>query len=204
MRLFQRLSATICPTRCHFTKATKVLFSSRYLLYTNTALSTVVSVAGDLIQQNYQRIQNDNSRIWSSERTVKIAAVGLAFGPSVHYWYIGLEKLVPGKTLRAIMIKVCMDQFIFSPYSISMFLIIIGIIEGQGFDLLKNQFKKTAGLMFMTDMSIWTPAQLVNFYFVPIKYRVLYDNCVSLLADTLYSYLRFDHDKYDLEDNDEQ
>ncbi|KAH9515739.1 hypothetical protein Btru_011879 [Bulinus truncatus] len=177
-----------------FSKLSKVqtLFSGRYLLYTNTGLSVFTSVGGDLIQQNYQRIKNDETRTWSHERSTKMAIVGLIFGPTVHFWYLTLDKLLPGNSTRAVILKICLDQFVFSPFNIAVFLIVIGFIEQQGVELLKVEFKKTGVLMFMTDMVIWTPAQAVNFYFVPTRYRVLYDNTVSLLSGALYSYLRFE------------
>ncbi|KAH9515732.1 hypothetical protein Btru_011851 [Bulinus truncatus] len=177
----------------HFQKS-QALFSRRMLLYTNTGLCVITSATSDVIQQNYQRLFNDENRHWNPKRTGKMAATGLAFGPSIHYWYLFLEKLLPGCTTKAFVLKICMDQFIFSPFCITAFLLIVGLLEKQGTELLKEEFTETGVLMFLTDCVIWTPAQAVNFYFIPTKYRVLYDNSISLMVDTFYSYLRFERE----------
>lgn len=41
------------------------------------------------------------------------------------------------------------------------------------------------------DCSIWPIVQLINFYFIPTVYRLLYVNFVSLLWNALLSYLMF-------------
>ncbi|KAK0061784.1 mpv17-like protein 2 [Biomphalaria pfeifferi] len=171
----------------------KSLFSRRFLLYTNTSFGIITAVTGDLIQQNYQRLMNDENRRWDPKRSGKMATAGLIFGPCIHFWYIFLEKVLPGRSVNALIIKICLDQFLFSPFCISIFLTVVGLLERQGLDLLKEEFRETGVLMFLTDMVIWTPAQAINFYFVPTKYRVLYDNSVSLVVDVFYSYLRFEH-----------
>ncbi|XP_059158767.1 mpv17-like protein 2 isoform X2 [Physella acuta] len=130
----------------------KYLFSKECLLYTNTALSCTTSVLGDLMQQNYQRLKNDNTRTWSPTRTLKMAITGLVFGPTVHYWYIFLNNKFPGRSTKAIVQKVLLDQFIFSPVCVTIFLVTVGICEGRSLDQLKNDFKDTGTLMFCTDL----------------------------------------------------
>ena len=88
--------------------------------------------------------------------------------------------------------QVALDQLAFTPVYITMFLVTIGVLEGQGWMQMKEEFKDTGVSMFVSDLVVWTPAQTVNFYFVPARFRVLFDNCVSLAMDTWYSYLRFD------------
>ena len=37
-------------------------------------------------------------------------AVGLSQGPPHHYWYVWLDKLIPRKDLRAVLLKILLDQ----------------------------------------------------------------------------------------------
>ena len=44
--------------------------------------------------------------------------------------------------------------------------------------------------LWLSEWFIWPPAQFVNFYFLPTKYRVVYDNLVSLFYDWYTSHLK--------------
>ena len=85
-----------------------------------------------------------------------------------------------------------MDQLVLSPIYVTMFLVTIGVLEGQGWNMMKEEFKDTGVSMIISDVMVWTPAQTFNFYFVPTRFRVLFDNCISFAMDMWYSYLRFD------------
>ena len=48
--------------------------------------------------------------------------------------------------------------------------------------------------LFTAEALIWPPAQYVNFLFLPTRFRVLYDNTVSLGFDCYYSYVKHKKD----------
>ena len=57
----------------------------------------------------------------------------------------------------------------------------------------RPQIKDTKELgtqLWLSEWFIWPPAQFVNFYFLPTKYRVVYDNLVSLFYDWYTSHLK--------------
>ncbi|KAK6185569.1 hypothetical protein SNE40_007774 [Patella caerulea] len=45
--------------------------------------------------------------------------------------------------------------------------------------------------IYTMEWLIWPPAQLINFMFLPTKFRVLYDNIISLGFDTYYSNVKY-------------
>lgn len=43
-----------------------------------------------------------------------------------------------------------------------------------------DEIKDKALRLYTAEWVIWPPAQVINFYVLPTKYRVLYDNSISL------------------------
>ena len=178
----------------------RTLFSSKYLLLTNTTITIGLSGTGDLLQQNYEMFRKRQS-VWDRTRTRNICLSGSVVGPTCHFWYKLLDRVFPGKTIKIVCKKVLVDQVIFSPINISMFLIIMGIVESASMKSVLKDLREKGLQLLKAEWIVWPPAQMVNFMFVSPKYRVLYDNSVSLGFDYYYSYVKFhDSDSDDEED----
>ena len=44
--------------------------------------------------------------------------------------------------------------------------------------------------LYVAEWVLWPPAQFINFYYLPTRYRVVYDNAISLIYDTYASYIQ--------------
>ncbi|XP_060606852.1 mpv17-like protein 2 [Ruditapes philippinarum] len=168
----------------------KKLFSQKYLLYTNTAISVFMSCAGDGLQQNYQIAQKEIA-CWDKRRSRDVAVTGFLIGPFCHYWYILLDWWLPGRSVGIIMKKLLVDQFICSPVAITSFLSVTSYLEGKRGKELKNELIEKGKTLYAAEWIVWPPAQIVNFYFLPTKYRVLFDNSVSFGFDWYFSYVKY-------------
>lgn len=142
------------------------------------------------MQQNYEMFCKRQSS-WDPLRTGKMCTTGLAIGPCCHFWYQFLDRTFPGKALGVVMKKIVLDQIIFSPINISIFLLTLGYLEGSSIKTVGKELKEKGAQLLKAEWIVWPPAQLVNFLFVPPRFRVLYDNTVSLGFDYYYSYVKF-------------
>ena len=61
-----------------------------------------------------------------------------------------------------------------------------------------EEIKHKGLVLYIVEMAVWPPVQIVNFYFLPTRYRVLYDNVVSLFFDMFSSALCNDYDVEDV------
>ena len=83
----------------------------RHLLVINTVSSGGFFVLGDAIQQRLEMTQNLEQR-FDLKRNCRLGVVGLTQGPPTHYWYLHLDKFLPGKSYGVIMKKILVDQMI--------------------------------------------------------------------------------------------
>lgn len=157
-------------------------FSRKYLLATNVGLSVGFSVIGDALQQHIRLIRNFQDD-YDHRRTGKMGLAAVSFGFVCHYWYLWLDRFLPGYTVRTVVKKVVLDQIILSPVMWAVYFASLSLIELSGWQKFKERFWSKGGRLYIAEWIVWPPAQVVNFYFLPTRYRVLYDNVISLAFD---------------------
>lgn len=166
----------------------KLMFR-RYLFVTNVGISFSLSGVGDVLQQNYEILQKERE-VWDSKRTRDMSLTGVPIGVICHLWYNFLDKRLPGRTIKRVAQKVVIDQILFSPVCISIFFITLGVLEKSKVSTVKAEIIQKGWLLYAAEWMIWPPAQVINFYWLPTRYRVLYDNTISLGYDVYTSYVK--------------
>merc|ERR1719356_789200 len=90
--------------------------------------------------------------------------------------------------LRAVLAR---DQVLFSPICIASCIFVSGaVFEAKSPSQIIKDTRELGTQLWLSEWFIWPPAQFVNFYFLPTKYRVVYDNLVSLFYDWYTSHLK--------------
>lgn len=119
-----------------------------------------------------------------------MTGVGAPIGAMCHYWYILLDRVLPGITGRAVARKVLADQCIFGPICLSTFFIGMGVLEGKGSKEIAIDMKTLFLPTYLLEWVVWPAAQALNFYVVPPQMRVLYVNSVLLVWAVILSYIK--------------
>lgn len=159
-----------------------------------------MSCLGDGIQQKLQ-IHRKEIDSWNPQRSRNVGVTGLAVGPFCHYWYLYLDKWLPGRSFGIVMKKLIVDQFVCSPIVISGFLVVTSVLDGLNWAETKQEVIQKGKTLYKAEWLVWPPAQIINFFYLPTKYRVLFDNAVSFGFDWYFSYVKYgehhkiDHDK---------
>ena len=98
------------------------------------------------------------------------------------------ERLFPGTLAKQLAKKVTCDQILFTPIILSCFLLINESLMGNGISGGISKIEADFTSMLVANWSVWIPAQFVNFYFMPLNYRVVFIQVVALFWNMYVSW----------------
>lgn len=162
-------------------------FSDRYLLVTNVGISISLSGVGDCIEQQYEIHGEGRLNQYDPLRTGQMAVSGMTVGIFCHHWYKFLDHRLPGRSIRQVLKKVLIDQTVASPCVIFLFFVTLGALRRSSAAEIWAEMKDKALTLYTAEWVVWPPAQVLNFYFLPTRFRVLWDNTISLGYDVYTS-----------------
>lgn len=167
---------------------------TRHLFVTNVVSCGGLLALGDSIIQNterrYIKITEDRTVGYNFHRTGRMFVIGLALGPFNHFWYRFLDRVVTGSGAKMVAKKVAADQAVAGPFFCTTFLIASGMLEGKPLEACVNEWKEKFLTIYLADWCVWPPAQVINFYFLPAQYRVVYVGFVTLCWNTFLSFMK--------------
>ncbi|CAG8563222.1 4074_t:CDS:2 [Ambispora leptoticha] len=184
----------------------------RQPILTQAFMTGVLFGTGDLIAQNIEEKENDN---YTFKRTARMVIFGtIIAGPMLANWYRFLDKYVTiNNPVKALLVRVALDQTFFAPCFIATFFSVQGVMEGLSRQEIKqkletvfcfdnppllilssfnniltryNTFKAYPNAL-LNNYKIWPAVQLINFRIVPLQHRTMVTNMVALGWNTYLS-----------------
>jgi len=169
---------------------------------TKTIINIVIYLLGDWLSQTL--FQRKNVLDFDAARTLKNGFVGMCFGPAVHEyyefsdWILPVEGMTMGVTNRAF--KILMDQTIYLSIKCSIYIMAIGILNGDSLESSSENVKNRIKPIMFTAWKFWPLVHCVTYGLVPARHRILWVNSVDLVWNAILATKARDDD--DGEEND--
>lgn len=163
-------------------------------LLTQAVTTSILFAVGDITAQQLVESRPASSPGSSAPshdylRTARMALYGGAvFGPAAATWFKFLSRHVtfPSSPRKTMLARVAVDQGVFAPVFIGVFLSSMAVMEGGS---PKEKLGKNYWSALSTNWLVWPWVQMVNFTFVPLHHRVLFVNVVSIGWNCYLSFL---------------
>lgn len=109
------------------------------------------------------------------------------FGPAAATWFKFLQRHVNLRSPNAtILARVAVDQGVFAPTFIGVFLGSMAVLEGTS---PAEKLERSYSSALTTNWMIWPFVQMINFKLVPLQHRLLFVNVISIGWNSYLSYL---------------
>jgi len=156
--------------------------------YSTRALGTGVTYFfADLTAQAIEH-NDDVSPIERAQRAAKFGAVGAFWvGPLLTCWFAKMDRVVPGKSPKAVLVKMLADQLLQGPFMIGSMFIWCSVLNGASLAAIKQKLAAEHYNAWVNSLFVWGPVQVFQQAVVPLQYRVLVANGVSYFWDTWLS-----------------
>lgn len=141
--------------------------------------------AGDVIAQ--QLIEKKGNK-HDFSRTARLGFYGGAmFGPLVTKWFQFLNRLQFATPTKAVMYRVYLDQFVFTPAVVGFFFGSMTFLEGKGVADATERISEAYVPTLIRNWGVFIPTQIINFAVVPHHLRFVVVGVVSLFWNTYLS-----------------
>lgn len=170
-----------------------VLSTLRNALTTTPLLKSVVTVTSLIGGADIccQVIEHRGFMNFDWTRLRNMATMGIMYyGPLYYYYYGFLDRTLPGKSPRTVLIKLFIDQFIYTIPSLLCFYVIMGKLEQKPWPEIKDEVRMKYIPTYVTACLFWPAAQAVNFSLVPPVHRILYISTANFVWLVFLSYIK--------------
>lgn len=142
------------------------------------------------------------------KKSYDLAAIGryvfvgcAVFAPILTAWYRWLDRRLPGTTPIVVLQKVVLDIVILDIPYYAAFYAIMNTLEGKSLAHCWQEMKAKLLETVIYSIVLWTPAQVINFKYLPPRARVIFIALVTFLEMNVLAMMkRAPHDKSPGED----
>ena len=88
----------------------------------------------------------------------------------------------------SMLLRVGVDQIGFSPVGISLYFVVMGLMQGKPWPDIKQNWDNNFIPTLLVNWTVWPTFQAINFNLIPVGYRLMAVNVVSIGWNAFLSY----------------
>jgi protein Mpv17 len=181
-----------------------------YPVQMKVGTSVTLSFLGDIFAQNLEHMykshkknqgkSNDGDQSpnpkrtpwkWNKRRTISVALFGAIWGGTAHYWYAKLDSLAtfyfPYSIYKQTGFKVALDMLIFEPFSVGLFFIGVGAMEGRKYEQIRGKIVDSFLPTIAVDLVVWPTITAYVFLKIPVNWQVIAFASMDFFYDSFLS-----------------
>ncbi|KAK9450427.1 uncharacterized protein V1518DRAFT_432237 [Limtongia smithiae] len=172
-----------------FYKWYSAMMTSRPIL-TQCVTTSVLFGAGDFIAQ---RASPDRERDGKYDyvRTARMCFHGgVVFAPVVSQWYrlISTRIVLPGRPMAEACLRMAADQLVWAPVGLASFYVSMGVLQLHSWKQIKEELRTKWYPTMVGNYMVWPAVQVLNFRLIPLDYRLMFVNIVSIAWNAFLSW----------------
>ncbi|KAF7113453.1 hypothetical protein RHSIM_RhsimUnG0125700 [Rhododendron simsii] len=162
------------------------MVKSRPIL-TKSITGALIYTAADL---SSQIIVQPSSESYDAVRTLRMAGYGmLILGPSLHFWFNFMSKVLPKRDIMTTLKKIVMGQLLFGPAMTVIFFSVNAALQGENAAEITARLKRDLLPTMINGVLYWPICDFVTFKFIPVQLQPLVSNSFSYLWTVYMTYM---------------
>lgn len=162
-------------------------------IITNAFTASTFMLAGDLTSQALvqQRDQIDYGQ------TIRFAIAGFIFvGPVARTCLVTIDRIYgPTSSVKVLRKKLILDQCVFAPAFLVGNISVLTLLKTRSTHEVRQELQRSYFKLLKLNYTFWPFVQMVNFYFIPLAYRVIFGSSAALIWNTLFSHKLYSQKK---------
>uniref|UniRef100_A0A914YBW3 Mitochondrial inner membrane protein Mpv17 n=1 Tax=Panagrolaimus superbus TaxID=310955 RepID=A0A914YBW3_9BILA len=146
----------------------------------------VIGATGDVICQTF--IEKRDLKNYDGWRTARFFGLTCFYiSPILNRWFHVLER-IKGNARYLPLKKVAIDQICFAPFFSASVIYNLRLLEGFGIKESWNKLVTDYLEIYKHSILFWPFVQLINFYCMPLNFRVIFVQLAALIWNTFLSF----------------
>ncbi|KAF8410183.1 hypothetical protein HHK36_002705 [Tetracentron sinense] len=137
-----------------------------------------------------QMITKQSFESFDSIRTLRMAGYGmLILGPSLHFWFNFVSKVLPKRDIFTTLKKIIMGQTIYGPFITAVFFSLNAGVQGENGAEIAARLKRDLIPTLRNGLMYWPMCDFITFKFIPVQLQPLVSNSFSYLWTIYITYM---------------